>query len=184
MAKFDFSNVETEKVPFPHFVGSEILTQEKAKEVYSWLHETDFWKFVETDFYSQFEFSLLDKSLPEEVSFLNNRYTIEELKNVLVEAFGINSLKLVDITAHKLLDGYKMGIHNDYIGNDETHRIIFQFNPDWLEENGGYLMLFNDETPGSISKLVKPLYNTVFGFEISKQSYHAVSTVQNYSRLT
>jgi Rps23 Pro-64 3,4-dihydroxylase Tpa1-like proline 4-hydroxylase len=184
MTIFDFSNIEIENIPFPHFVGAQILTQEKVKQIYSWLYETDFWQFVETDFYSQFEFSLLNESLPEDVGFLISHHIIEELKNVLFEAFGINSLCLVDITAHKLLDGYKMGIHNDFIGSDETHRIIFQFNPNWLEENGGYLMLFKDKMPDSIAKLVKPLNNTVFGFEISKKSYHAVSTIHDYSRLT
>ncbi|MGV3613423.1 MAG: cyclophane-containing peptide 2OG-Fe(II) oxygenase YhhC [Fluviicola sp.] len=184
MGIFDFSNIEIENNPFPHFVGKQILTQEKAKEIYSWLSETVLWRFIETDFYSQFEFSLLNETLPEEVSFLTSKHIIEDLKNVLIESFGINSLSLVDITAHKLLDGYKMGIHNDFVGVDETHRIIFQFNPNWLEENGGYLMLFKDKTPDSVSKVVKPLDNTVFGFEISRQSYHAVSTIHDYTRLT
>ena len=50
MAIFDFSSIEIENIPFPHFVGTQIFTQEKAKKIYSWLYETDFWQFVETDF--------------------------------------------------------------------------------------------------------------------------------------
>ena len=90
----------------------------------------------------------------------------------------------MDVTAHKLIEGHKMGIHNDYIGEQETHRLVVQVNPFWTAEHGGYLMLFEANNPEKVSKLVQPLNNTAIGFEISKASYHAVSMVSKSPRYT
>jgi Rps23 Pro-64 3,4-dihydroxylase Tpa1-like proline 4-hydroxylase len=91
---------------------------------------------------------------------------------------------LVDVVAHKLVNSQHIGVHNDYINGDETHRLVLHFNPDWKEEHGGYLLLFNSSSADDMSKVVSPLNNSAFGFEISKRSHHAVSKIYNFIRYT
>ena len=88
------------------------------------------------------------------------------------------------MVAHKLVNSQHIGVHNDYINGDETHRLVLHFNPDWKEENGGYLLLFNSSNANDISQVVSPLNNSAFGFEISKRSHHAVSKIYDFIRYT
>ena len=97
-------------------------------------------------------------------------------------AFNEDHLEIVGVVAHKLVAGQHIGIHNDFIGAEETHRLVLQFNPHWIEENGGYLILFNSGKVEDVSKIILPLTNTAFGFEISEASYHAVSKIMGPPR--
>ncbi|WP_426720790.1 hypothetical protein [Enterobacter cloacae complex sp. 301C7] len=58
----------------------------------------------------------------------------------------------MDIVAHKLISGDKIKIHNDFIEGQESHRILFHFNKNWKEENGGYFMIFSKDEPESLEK--------------------------------
>jgi len=170
--------------PFPHFTSSKIFDVEVEKLLLNWFNTTDLWSFTQTSFYMQYEFSLFDLELPKELSFLTEPKTIERIKGYFEEIFATVPLDLVGITAHKLTDGCRMGVHNDFIGKAETHRLIIQINNNWQQANGGFLMLFNSDNPKDVSKVVQPLNNSCLGFEISPKSYHAVSTVYNFSRYT
>ncbi|MCD9855776.1 2OG-Fe(II) oxygenase [Epilithonimonas sp. JDS] len=176
----DFDDVIIENEPFNHFFVNLVLKDGLEIKLLEWLESTDNWDFTETDFYTQYEFSLLNVDIPEELFSLLDPQTI----NCIKKQFNTNSLELVGLTVHKLIDGYKMGVHNDFIGKDESHRFLIQINSGWTEDNGGYLMLFNSMNSEDVSKIIMPLNNTGFGFEISPKSYHAVSTVYNFSRYT
>jgi len=139
---------------------------------------------VETDFYEQYEFSLLQINLPQDLKFLTSEATLKYIERRYVEEFDINSLALVDVVAHKLVNEQRIGVHNDFIGDEETHRMVLHINPLWKEENGGLLLLFNSSKAEDISQIVKPLNNTIFGFEISRRSHHAVSKIYDYTRYT
>jgi Rps23 Pro-64 3,4-dihydroxylase Tpa1-like proline 4-hydroxylase len=86
--------------------------------------------------------------------------------------------------AHKLVNGQKIAIHNDFNNGDETHRLVIHINPHWKEENGGFLMLFSSSNAEDLSKIINPINNTAFGFEISSSSHHAVSKIYDYIRYT
>ena len=177
------SGIEMADSPFPHCIFSKVFDSKVAKELYEWLEQSSLWCFTKTDFYTQFEFSLIELKLSPSLAFLNSEMT----KTLLAEKFNNlfhRKLKVVDITVHKLVDGHRMGVHNDFIGKAETHRLVIQINEDWKEENGGYLMFFSSKNPQDVSKVIKPLNNSAIGFEISENSYHAVSTVYNFSRYT
>lgn len=176
----DFDDIVIENKPFNHFLVNSVLKHGLEIKLLDWLESTDNWDFTETDFYTQYEFSLLNVKIPKELFSLLDPQTINSIK----KQFNINSLELVGLTVHKLIDGYKMGVHNDFIGKDESHRFLIQINSGWIEDNGGYLMLFNSMNSEDVSKIIMPLNNTGFGFEISPKSYHAVSTVYNFSRYT
>lgn len=176
--------VQSEKTPFPHFTCETVFNDGTDRAILAWLQESINWDLTKTDFYTQYEFSLLDFNLPEEVKFLVSKDVTEAIISSFSTAFGVSKLVLVGVTAHKLMNGHRIGIHNDFIGNEESHRLIIQFTPDWKEENGGYLMLFGSSEASDVYKIIKPLNNTGLAFEISASSFHAVSTINNYSRYT
>lgn len=170
--------------PFPHFSTNRVLSDELAQSVLYWLKSCDHWQFTKTSFYTQYEFSLLEMILPQQLVSLSNQDFIDEIASVFKSTFNVEKLELVGITAHKLIDGYKMGVHNDFIGKEESHRLVIQLNEGWIEDNGGYLMLFDSNDPNDVASLIIPIHNSGIGFEISLQSYHAVSTVYDFERYT
>ncbi len=180
----DFSTVTIEESPFKHFSLVSALKYGIDNQLLQWFDTTDAWGYTETDFYTQYEFSLFDAVVPDALQCLLDDSTIAAIENEFKKVYNSPSLQLVGVTAHKLVDGYRMGVHNDFIGDEETHRFLIQINADWNENNGGYLMLFNSTEAEDVSKIVLPLNNIGFGFEISPKSYHAVSTVYDFSRYT
>jgi len=181
---FDLEAAKLEDTPFPHFCVDSALSPEKIREVFDWFQDTEIWNLVETDFYEQYEFSLLHKDLPDNIKCLISKETLNYIKKRYVQEFKVSQLELVDIVAHKLVNEQRIGIHNDYINGEETHRLVLHINPYWQEENGGLLILFKSSKPEDMIKIVKPVDNTVFGFEISRQSHHAVSKIFDYTRFT
>ena len=177
------AEIKVAKNPFPHFSSAAVFKPSLVNCIFKWLEHCQLWSFTETNFYTQYEFSLLGLDLPPTLQSLNDPFTITFLITKFETIFK-KRLKVIDITAHKLIDGHRMGIHNDFIGDKETHRLVVQINPLWADKNGGYLLLFNSKDPEDVSKIVRPLNNTAIGFEISEKSFHAVSTVHKFSRYT
>jgi len=170
--------------PFPHFSVSEVFQEAFAEEILKWFEQTDRWFLTETNFYTQYEFSLLDDDLPGEIASLLKASIVERIRTLLKQCFAVTDLDLVGLTAHKLLDGHRMGVHNDFIGKKESHRLVIQLNRDWRQDKGGFLMLFNSKDPQDVASIVQPFHNSAVGFEISKKSFHAVSTVHDFERYT
>lgn len=181
---FNLDSAKIDLAPFPHFSASSVLSDKLISEIFNWFQNTNAWDLVETDFYEQYEFSLLHVELPNQLKCLISKESLRYLEQKYVQEFNINALKLVDIVAHKLVNEQRIGIHNDFINGEETHRMVLHINPLWKEDNGGLLLLFNSSKAEDLSKIVKPLDNTTFGFEISRQSHHAVSKIYDYTRFT
>ncbi len=180
----DFSQVEVNAEPYLHFSARTVLRNGLEQKVYSWLKTYKEWELVTMDFYTQYEFSLFDAELPMEIAILLSKDTVESLKAFFQNTFTVANLELVGITAHKLVEGHRIGIHNDFLGSEETHRLIIQLNPGWEDERGGFLMLFRSADSEAVAKIVRPLHNTAFGFAISETSLHAVSRVNDFERYT
>ena len=178
----NLSSIDFENTPFPHFSSTAVFSNGVDLNLFNWFDKTPEWKLVTTDFYEQYEFSFLDIEIPEHLKSIINTDTIEVIGKKLEESFNVNSLNLVGVTAHKLVDGHHIGIHNDYIGGEETHRMVVHLSPNWDESKGGFFMLFNSADAKDVKKIIKPLNNTAIGFEISKISNHAVSKIYNFSR--
>lgn len=170
--------------PFPHFSCEKVFDDGVGNSLLNWFEQTDSWSLTENDFYTQYEFSLLDRELPGPIKCLTEKKTTDAIRTFFEKAFDVNSLVLVGVTAHKLIDGHRMGVHNDFIGKDESHRLIIQINENWTRDNGGFLMLLNSKDPQDVSKIIQPIHNSAIGFEISPYSYHAVSAVHDFSRYT
>jgi Rps23 Pro-64 3,4-dihydroxylase Tpa1-like proline 4-hydroxylase len=170
--------------PFPHVFSQQALDQYDANRVLRWLEMDAPWALVEESFYEQYEFSLRDAPLPLAIAPLVSVKSLLRLKTLIEEWFGTHLSEKVDVTAHKLVAGQTIRIHNDFIPGEETHRLLIQLNRGWNDENGGLLMFFNSPAPNDLNCVFRPTHNSCVAFEISGKSLHAVSTIHAGERFT
>lgn len=170
--------------PFKHFSITEAIHLETQNQYLTWLEESAPWQLIETDFYEQYEFSLLQQEFPEPIAQLATAETLNNLRRDVASLFNATLLERVDITAHKLVPGQTIRIHNDFIPGEETHRVLVQLNRGWSDDFGGQLMLFSGTEPDQLSKIIPPKSGSIQGFAISPDSHHAVSTVHGGERFT
>jgi len=185
MSMINFSFSMQSSTPFPHFRVDDFLSTETAGRLLNWFQTEAPWDLVVEEFYEQYEFSLLSVPLQADLSFLTSSECIEAIKELLATGLADkNSLVLTEIAAHKLVPGQTIRVHNDFIEEEETHRLLIQINDGWNADMGGLLMLFNSRRPEDIADIVIPDHNSCFGFEISSQSFHAVSKIHAGERFT
>ena len=175
--------IELEALPFEHFTGHGKLPA-PVPELLDWLETEAPWKLTRTEFYEQYEFSLTHSPPAPVLRALVCADALTALQDRMSERFGRSLSGRVDVTAHKLVPGQTIRIHNDHIPGGETHRLLLQLNRGWEPRHGGYLMFFAGPEPESVSKVVEPRNGTVQAFAISPRSYHAVSTVHAGERFT
>lgn len=176
--------VTKSEAPFPHASSPNIFNAEFSMELLSWLEKSAPWSLTETDFYEQYEFSFYDINLPSKlISLVDDEY-LNQVKQFMENVFAITLDNKIDCTAHKLIPGQRIRLHNDFIPGKETHRLLIQLNRGWVDENGGMLMLFNSTDPNDLGKIYRPIHNSAFAFEISAKSNHAVSTIKGGERFT
>ncbi len=178
------STVEVFSEPFRYLVFPEALNPDVSRTVLAWFEADAPWKLVEADFYEQFEFSLWDAQIPASLSFLRAPSFLATIKKQIAGLFEVDLSDRLDITAHKLVPGQRIRLHNDFIPGAETHRLLIQFNRGWNDENGGFLLFFNSANPADIHKIFRPVHNSAVGFAITATSYHAVSTLHAGERFT
>jgi len=178
------SNVEVFANPFHYIVSPEAFDPEVDRTVLAWFESNAPWELVEADFYEQFEFSLWEAQLPTSLSFLREHAFLAAIKQRIAELFEVDLGHRVEITAHKLVPGQRIRLHNDFISGAETHRLLIQLNRGWQDDNGGLLLFFNSADPADIHKIFLPVHNSVVGFAITPTSYHAVSTIHTGERFT
>jgi Rps23 Pro-64 3,4-dihydroxylase Tpa1-like proline 4-hydroxylase len=166
------------------FVCNQAISPQLCSQLLTWFENDAPWKLVETDFYEQYEFSFFDIQLPSEISFLTSPEYLSQVKKRVECLFLVKLDTRIDFTAHKLISGQRIRIHNDYISGCETHRLLIQLNRGWEDENGGMLMFFNSKSPSDIHKIFRPAHNSSVGFAISPDSHHAVSTIHKSERFT
>lgn len=181
---YNFSEIESFAKPFPHFVSHGALADEIGQSTLDWLESNPPWKLVETDFYEQYEFSFWDVTLPSAISILKDQSFLAAIKNQMEQQFNVRLSQSFDFTAHKLIPGQTIRIHNDFIPGQETHRLLIQLNRKWRDSDGGYLLFFDGPRAEDVSKVFQPTHNSAIGFEISGESNHAVSTVHSGERFT
>lgn len=182
--ELQMSSVETFSRPFPYFHSPQAFTKDVSEEILNWLEFEAPWKLVETDFYEQYEFSAADVELPARLSFLRKDFFLTELKARIERLFRVTLSSRIDLTAHKLVPGQRIRIHNDYITGQETHRLLIQLNRYWTDNDGGFLLLFNSADPSDVHKIFRPSHNSVVGLGITPNSHHAVSAVNGGERFT
>lgn len=179
----NFNSAEFDDSPFDHLVAPAALPS-NCPECLTWLENEAPWALTTTDFYEQYEFSFRDVAVPTCLRQFTCPSTLTLLRRQLWSQFGQSLSECVDVTAHKLVCGQTIRIHNDFIPEGESHRLLLQLNRGWEPEHGGYLMLFSGPEPELLSKVIEPLSGSIQAFSISPHSYHAVSTVHSGERYT
>ncbi len=180
----DLSQAEKSSDPFAFFYGENAVPLELAIELLIWFETSAPWHLTKASFYEQFEFSLLEAKLPSSIKPLCSTKTLLQLRHDVGKLFGASLIEEVEVTAHKLVRGQSIRIHNDFIAGRETHRLLLQFNREWSQEDGGLLMLFKSLEAESVQRIFPPLHRLAFGFAISPCSHHAVSSVKRGERFT
>ena len=179
-----FSDINYYTKPFDYFTAPEIFSSGFDLELLDWLEKYDSWKLVEKDFYEQYEFSFLDIQLPQHLSFFQQPTSLQTIKSKIENIFQTRLSDKIDFNVHKLVEGQRIRIHNDFIQGQESHRLLIQLNRGWSDENGGMLLLFNSGNPSDVHKIITPVHNSAVAFKISPKSNHAVSTVYEGGRFT
>ena len=179
----ELQSVEFQAYPFEHFLGQTKLPNGGAKWL-AWLENEAPWQLTVTEFYEQYEFSLLHAPLSPSLKCLVAPDTLAALTFQMLKHFGQPLAERVDVTAHKLIPRQTIRLHNDYIPGGESHRLLLQLNEGWHPANGGYLMFFQGPEPEMASNIIEPVSGSVQAFAISPRSYHAVSTVHAEKRFT
>jgi|SRR6185295_5818250 len=181
---FRLTSPEVFSDPFPYFTAAEAFGEDVSSAILQWLETEAPWKLVETDFYEQYEISFSGIRLPPYLEFLVGQALVDDLRPKVERIFGTQLGRRIDCTAHKLVPGQRIRIHNDFIPGDETHRLLVQLNRGWPDDQGGFLMLFNSPDPSDVHRVFSPVHNSVVGFAISEDSNHAVSTIHGGERFT
>lgn len=149
-----------------------------------WLERDAPWTLRVTDFYEQYEFSFADAVLPNVLCDHFSDSSLSALRAQVAEVFDEVLATRIDITAHKLTNGQRIRIHNDFIPGQESHRLLIQLNRGWADENGGALVFFNSYDTGDVHRILRPLHNSGVIFEISRSSLHAVTPIHCGERFT
>ena len=179
----EVDSIEFQALPFEHFTGQGGPSTAR-EECIEWLETQAPWEPTITDFYEQYEFSLLHAGAAPAVRRLTSPSTLRHLRQLVSGHFGQALSGRVDVTAHKLVAGQTIRIHNDYISGGESHRLLLQLNRGWESAHGGYLMFFSGPEPETVCKVIEPGNGSVQAFAISPRSWHAVSTVHGGERFT
>lgn len=178
------SSAEVFSEPFPYVISPESLDLAVSCRILAWLESEARWRLVETDFYEQFELSLLHGHLPPDLAFLRSPDFLAAARARMASLFSADLGFGIDVTAHRLVPGQRIRLHNDFIAGAETHRLLIQLNRGWKDANGGFLLFFNSAAPSDLHKVFRPIHNSAVGFAITPESYHAVSTIHVGERFT
>jgi Rps23 Pro-64 3,4-dihydroxylase Tpa1-like proline 4-hydroxylase len=180
----DFSPFAVFSEPFTYAVSLRAFNSEISFEILKWLEVEAPWKLVEADFYEQYEFSFVDANPPDQLKFLRDETFLNSLRVEVQKQLGVCLADRIDATAHRLVPGQRIRIHNDFIPGGESYRLLIQLNRGWRDEDGGFLLFFSSPDPADVHKIIRPSHNSAVAFAISPDSNHAVTTVHKRERFT
>ena len=178
----DQADLRTE--PFPHATHAGPLPAALCAATLDWMESAAPWQLRIASFYEQWELHVELGVIPAELRSLLALETIDYLQTLMLEPLAATHLILTEVTAHKLVPGQTIRVHNDYLDDGETHRLLVQFNRGWEDAQGGLLMLFGSASPEDVRRILRPVHGSAVAFPISPQSFHAVSTIQHGRRYT
>jgi hypothetical protein len=171
--------------PFCHASATAVFPPDLSLAALAWLEGKAPWILRVASFYEQWELHLEPVGLPEELHMLCSPDTIGMMVDTVIRPLCNNAkVVLTEVTAHKLLAGQTIRVHNDFLDSEENYRLLVQLNRGWVDEQGGLLMLFSSASAGDVRRVLRPVHGSVFAFKITPASYHAVSTIHSGERYT
>ncbi len=169
--------------PFPHAVSRWAIVPQLAERTLEWMETSAPWVLRIASFYEQWEIHLDEEELPEGIRDLLSPATVDGLARELLPDL-VGARELIEVTAHRMVAGQTIRIHNDFRPDGETHRVLIQLNRGWADDQGGLLMLFGSGRVEDVQRVIRPVHGSGFGFRISESSFHAVSTITGGERFT
>lgn len=180
----DFSPSRVFSEPFLYAISSRAFRPAVSFAILEWLELEAPWRLVETDFYEQFEFSFDTANTPEHLMFLADNSFLDFLRVEVQKMLRVRLSEKVDATAHRMVPGQRIRIHNDFLPTGETHRLLIQLNREWRNDDGGFLLFFRSRNPADVHRVFRPVHNSAIAFAISPNSNHAVTTIHGGQRFT
>jgi hypothetical protein len=138
------------------------------------------WRLATTDFYEQYEVSLID------TEHLFTGTALDALREVALSTqfaelistiTGQGQIEVVDVACHRSTTGQQIGIHNDFYPEGEVCRFTIHLNAGWTLNDGGLFVTFAAADCEAVTAAYLPTMNTALLFEISPASFHAVTEV-------
>jgi Rps23 Pro-64 3,4-dihydroxylase Tpa1-like proline 4-hydroxylase len=170
-----------QRTPFLHAVVPNCIDHDLAESLLSWFEREAPWQWSAVDnFYHQFDVDLRTTPLPADLKLLVDDLFLEELRQGMGRLLEARLDARIDVTAHRMLLGCRVGIHTDYVPAAQAYRLLVHLNRGWKPEDGGLLMLFGEKDPTPDSegtRCYSPQHGRAFAFEISPRSFHAVSRI-------
>lgn len=138
------------------------------------------WRLATTDFYEQYEDSLIDTERPFAGTALDRLREVAmslEFAELISSITRQGPLDVVDVACHRSMTGQQIGIHNDFYPEGEVCRFTIHLNPGWELEDGGLFVTFAAADSSAVRAAYLPAMNSALLFEISPASFHAVTEV-------
>lgn len=138
------------------------------------------WRLATTDFYEQYEDSLIDTERPyagTALDALREMAMSPEFADLISSVTAQGPLEVVDVACHRSIAGQQIGIHNDFYPEGEVCRFTIHLNPDWSLKEGGLFVTFAASDSAAVRAAYLPAMNSALLFEISPASFHAVTEV-------
>jgi 2OG-Fe(II) oxygenase superfamily/Phosphotransferase enzyme family len=138
------------------------------------------WRLAATDFYEQYEDSLIDTErfyAGSPLDALREVAMSPEFAEFIGSVTSQGQLEVVDMACHRSTAGQQIGIHNDFYPEGEVCRFTIHLNPGWTLEDGGLFVTFTAPDSSAVRAAYLPAMNSALLFEISPASFHAVTEV-------
>jgi hypothetical protein len=185
---FAFERAHLLEAPFRHFYCPDFIGERFHDDLADWLETAAPWRLKQVeDFVDIYELSLGTCPLPAHLEEVRSAETKEQLCRGMESVFGVKFHRRVDVGGQKMIQDQRVRVHTDFGEHPLTHRIVIQLNRAWDIGWGGLLLLLKDCSSGELSpddRFYPPARRLGIGFEVSPQSYHAVSPVKAGVRLT
>ncbi len=165
--------------PYRHIFVSEVFATAFAEAVAVEIEGLD-WMLSTTEFYEQYEVSLIDTERPFDNSALDSLREVAmspAFLKLISSVTGEGQLEVVDVACHRSTTGQQIGIHNDFTPEGEAYRFTIHLNPGWTVSDGGLFLTFASEDCAAMRAAYLPAMNSALLFEISPASFHAVTEV-------
>lgn len=180
---FNFPPVQLQPAPFPHLTIDGFLDERVAASLLRWLESEASWTSYEVlDFARYYDVNPRTAGLYPLLNILSDDVLLAQMAARVQQIFRVTLRPYVDMIAHKLIPGQSVGIHTDYDAM-QTHRLIIHLNRGWTAQNGGVLLLHDEDDPAvPPSRRVPPIHRRAVAFEISPRSLHSISRVERGER--
>ena len=109
---------------------------------------------------------------------------LEHTRQVISHSFRVPLCDKAQVHLQMVRSGQRINVHNDApIFGSETHRVLFYLSETGGDYSGGNLVLYRRNGAAFEERRYAPTAGTVFAFEASKGSFHAVTPVSTGQRL-